>query len=98
MTSSSRSWRERPATNRSAVSTASRRWRRRISSSGRIDLDGRVPHGVSEMSAEIVIGAKIHIAADLFGELEFHGGNVEKPRDSVLVELDEKIDVAVFTE
>lgn len=50
------------------------------------------------MSAEIVIGAKIHIAADLFGELEFHSSDLEKTRGSVLVELDEKIDVAVVIE
>lgn len=71
----SRSARERPVANATALSPASIMWRMRISSGGVIKRSGRRPDLVAEVAAEILVRTELDLAApEDRRQLELHPG------------------------
>src|SRR6516162_7793685 len=91
----SKSLRVFPRTKSHTVSAASTIWRSRTrSSGGKLDL-GHAFDGLTEVRTEFVCRPQIHRPAEQLRQLAFNLGQSKKARDSIGLELDQEVDIAV---
>ncbi len=67
-----------------------------MSSGGVIKRSGGLPHLVSKVPAQVLVGAELDLSArEELAELQLHGREADEARRAAWEKLDEKIDIAV---